>query len=232
MVYNWINKALSWIYPYTCILCSAPGYKDTDLCQGCWEDLPLTKNTCPQCAKPMADDIEVICGQCQQHPPYIQTTHASLLYRHPTDYMIHQLKFSRRLAMARVLGNIMVQQLQDRDHLPQQLIPVPLYASRLRQRGFNQSYEIAKIISKQLSIPVNNKLCVRHKNTQAQSLLKRHQRHDNMRDAFKIKHTKIPSHVAIIDDVMTSGHTLNELARILHDAGVQKIEAWVCTRAS
>ncbi|NOX09927.1 MAG: ComF family protein [Gammaproteobacteria bacterium] len=229
MVYNWTNKLLSILYPYTCILCSAPGYQDTDLCKPCWDELPKIAQACPQCANPI--NSAGLCGRCQQHPPHFQYTHASLLYRYPVDYMIQQLKFSGKLAMARVLGNIMAQQLQNKETLPQQLIPVPLHPSRMQERGFNQSYEIAKVVGQQLDIPVNDHACIRSRDTHAQSLLKLDARKHNIKGAFGINRNNIADHVAIIDDVMTSGHTLNELAHRLSNAGVSRIEAWVCARA-
>jgi ComF family protein len=147
------------------------------------------------------------------------------------DHLLKRLKFSGELALGSLLGELLAEQMALRtDPLPQQLIPVPLHPARLRERGFNQATELARAIGKHLEIPPAWRLCRRQRNTQPQSLLSNTARRLNLRNAFSVSGTP-SAHVAIVDDVMTTGHTSNELARALKQAGAEKVEVWVIARA-
>ena len=115
--------------------------------------------------------------------------------------------------------------------LPTQLIPVPLHHTRLRERGFNQATELARRIGRELGIEIGLRCARRHRATQPQSLLSPTARRLNLRHAFSVQDTALAQHVAIVDDVMTTGHTGNELAKVLKQAGVQRVEVWVIARA-
>ncbi|MCP4475319.1 MAG: ComF family protein [Gammaproteobacteria bacterium] len=138
--------------------------------------------------------------------------------------------FHQQLVWGRLLGELMAEVLGSRECQPQQIIPVPLHCARLRQRGFNQALELARPIARALALPVNFHSCRRMNNTAMQSLLPFRQRYANVRQAFTVL-GEVAEHVAIIDDVMTSGHTVNELSRALRQAGVKRIEVWCCARA-
>lgn len=114
---------------------------------------------------------------------------------------------------------------------PQRLIPVPLHRKRYHQRGFNQAIEIAQPISRQLNIPLDTRCCLRRVDTTAQAELHADERRKNIRGAFQVRHHINYKHVAIIDDVVTTGATVNELAKMLRKEGVTKIEVWCCARA-
>ena len=111
------------------------------------------------------------------------------------------------------------------------MIPVPLHRARLRERGFNQATELARRLDRTLGIRHEPRLCTRHRNTPPQSLLPATARRLNLRNAFSVRGTLPAAHVAIIDDVMTSGHTSDELARTLKRAGADYVEVWVIARA-
>ena len=115
-------------------------------------------------------------------------------------------------------------------NLPQLLIPVPLHGRRLRERGFNQAQELARILSARLSIPIDSHSLCRTRNTTAQSGLPKKERQRNIRNAFALTAKVASPHVAIIDDVMTTGLTVNEIAKILRASGVSEIEIWVFAR--
>lgn len=168
-------------------------------------------------------------------------------YQPPIDHLILGLKFGNRLTHAKLLGTLLAQHLQqhyEQQHYKQQnhnlkskpeiIIPVPLHNTRLRERGYNQALEIARPISRLTHIPINTRFCQRIKNTQAQSLLKAGERKKNMQDAFTIPDA-IPGavpykHVAVIDDVITTGNTMCELCKQLKRAGIEQIDVWSCAR--
>lgn len=132
-----------------------------------------------------------------------------------------------------MLGKLLADALATRhsDSLPQAIIPVPLHHKRQRDRGFNQALEIARPVARALKIPLNFKSCHRIRSTMAQSTLNAEKRRANIRGAFKIKEKLNIRHVAIIDDVITTGQTVNELSRMLRQHGVNNIEVWSIARA-
>jgi ComF family protein len=203
------------------------------LCADCAADLPWLESACHQCGCALpAGDNRLRCGACQQRPPYFDTTTAILQYRPPVDYLVQRLKFSGELAIAPLVAGLLATRLRaTRTALPDLVVPVPLHPSRLRERGFNQATEIARLLGNDLQLPVNHRLCKRTRKTDAQSLLPVKVRHWNVRNAFTINGELIVRHVAIVDDVMTTGHTVNELARVLKCAGAERVEVWVIARA-
>lgn len=233
MVYNWKTALQSWLFPAHCRLCMARTRSAMPLCAGCHADLPWPGDSCRQCAGPLGSAPSAgRCGHCQRQPPVYTATTALLRYRPPADFLIQRLKFAGELALAPLLAGLLAARLAGRtSSLPELLVPVPLHGSRLRERGFNQATEIARVLGRTLHIPVNHRLCRRSRKTQTQSLLPVKVRHWNVRNAFAMTDRTPARHVAIVDDVMTTGHTVNELARILQGAGVNKIEVWVIARA-
>ncbi len=222
-----------WFYPPTCLLCGAPGIQDLDLCAGCRADLPGNHNACMCCGLALAVSSHCICGQCQQKTPAYERTMAPFLYQTPLDYLLPMLKFKGKLVYARLLGQLMADYLQQQcDCLPERLIPVPLHPSRLRERGFNQALELARPIAKRLKIGIDHKCCLRIRRTAPQTELDARQRRVNVRRAFRLTRTLPVRHVAIVDDVMTTGTTVNELARTLRRAGVRRVDVWACARAA
>jgi ComF family protein len=219
------------LLPY-CRLCGAAGSHGLPLCAGCQRDLPWSGHACRRCGRPLPVLWAGPCGHCQQDPPAFTATTAALSYRPPADHLVQRLKFSGELALAPLLAALLGEILGTREPpLPEQLIPVPLHRSRLRERGFNQAMEIARALGRRLDLPVDRRLCRRIRKTGTQSLLPAGSRRRNVRNAFALNGTPRARHVAIIDDVMTSGHTVNELARVLRCAGIETVEVWVIARA-
>ncbi len=178
---------------------------------------------------------QLLCGQCLRYAPSYDTTLALWPYQPPVTRLISALKFKRQLKYANLLGQLLAEYLWQ-CHLqgyclPEVIIPVPLHVARLRARGFNQSLEIARPIAKALHIAIDVDSCQRIRATLAQSSLPAKQRKRNMRNAFAIVKAIAVKHVAIIDDVVTTGHTVNELSKQLRKAGVQRIDIWCCARA-
>jgi ComF family protein len=222
-------------FPFTCILCSEKTGQDIDLCLDCEKNLPWLSHVCIHCAAPLLFETNCICGACLKKPLPFDKTYILFSYTGAIRKLITGLKFQQRLLYANILGNLLAKKLKllyQKEHLPQLIIPVPLYKTRLRERGFNQTMELARPIKEKLKIPIDYKSCQRVRSTAAQSTLPANQRATNVKNAFAIQKQKnlINQHIALLDDVMTTGHTLTELSRALYDAGVKRIDVWCCAR--
>lgn len=233
MVYNCTRWLQSLLFPLHCRLCDAPVGTGLNLCSACRAELPWLGAHCTSCACPLPDaHPDTHCGRCQRRPPAFDTTTALFHYRPPVDHLIKRLKFSHELGLSLLLAGLLAQRLGDRRApLPELLVPVPLHRTRLQARGFNQATELARHLGRTLGIRHDPQLCTRHRNTRPQSLLPATARRLNLRNAFSLTRMLPAAHVAIVDDVMTSGHTSDELARTLKRAGAEHVEIWVVARA-
>lgn len=205
-----------------------------DLCQPCYDAQTRTASHCSCCAKPFSNDSLnfQLCGECQKNHPAFDKTYAPYTHQGAIRYLINQCKFSGAYKNSQLLGQLLADYLRNQPGiLPELIIPVPLHPKRYRQRGFNQSLEIGKIIAQKLSIPIDNTSCLRIKNTTHQITLNAKQRHKNIKQAFQLIKTPNARHIAILDDVMTTGATANELAKTLKLSGVKQVDIWVCARA-
>jgi ComF family protein len=238
MVYKWLNRLQYALFPLRCQLCGAPGDRGQDLCGGCRAELPWASTGCARCAAPLpAAAMGRHCARCQQSPPHFDRVLAPFRYAPPLDHLILRLKFQRDLAQARLLGELLAGHLRDRqaegaDAWPDILLPVPLHRRRLAERGFNQSLELGRTLQRLLPLRLDYRLARRVKHTDTQSLLPARQRVRNLRDAFVLDDRPLPAHVALLDDVMTTGATVNELARLLKRAGVARVDVWVLARVA
>jgi ComF family protein len=147
--------------------------------------------------------------------------------------MVRALKYHSALAYARVLGELLAAHLSDahRPRLPEVLLPVPLAPRRFRERGYNQAIELGRYLERGLDVPMRADLLVRIRETREQAGLPRRERRKNIRGAFALRQPITVSHVALIDDVITTGSTVNELARLLKANGVERVEVWAVARA-
>jgi ComF family protein len=171
-----------------------------------------------------------ICGSCLKKPPAFTRTLAALRYTFPADALIHALKYQTHLAIAPVLADLFIARLETAESLPDVIVPMPLHPIRLRERGFNQAMEISRRIAKQTGIALLPDGCSRIKHTLPQTGLPWKERQKNIRRAFSCKIDVSGKHVAIVDDVMTTGATLNELAQVLRRRGATEISNWVIAR--
>ncbi len=224
-------------YPPCCILCGGTGH-GRDLCDGCERDLPWNEPACPRCALPVADGTS--CGACLTQPPRWDGAFGLLRYRYPADALVKALKYGHRLAVGRMLGDLMAERLADRVSgsgrrppapLPGLIVAVPLHAARECERGFNQAAELARRVAAGLGVTLARDICRRVRDTPAQSGLDRRARRRNLRQAFVVRHPPGADHVAIVDDVVTTGATASALAMALRRAGVHRVEVWCAARA-
>jgi len=174
-----------------------------------------------------------LCGQCILHPPPFTETVYPLQYLFPVDRLVQAFKFGRQQAAGRILARLMCECISRRNTShPVTLIPVPLHSLRLFRRSFNQSYELASYIGRVLGIPLQAASLRRRRHTRAQSGLDRRQRRRNVQGAFYWHGRQPPPrHVALVDDVMTTGTTVTECARVLKNAGAKRVDVWVAARA-
>lgn len=195
---------------------------------GCDADLSHYRApACPVCALPTPSGQ--VCGACLQHPPDFDRTLAAFSYHFPIDRLLHAFKYSGNLALIDILAKPLAQLAADHPK-PDFLMPMPLHPGRLKERGFNQSLEIAKPISRWLGIPLIADACQRTRDTPTQAGLKWKERRRNVRGAFACDLDLSGKKIAVLDDVMTTGATLNEISRILKSQGASEVRAWVVAR--
>ena len=162
-------------------------------------------------------------------PPAFDATYALYQYQHPVDALLHKYKYSNQLAIADILAQLIIQRKLDAS-LPDLLIPMPLHPLRLRERGFNQAVEIARIVARHLQIQLDIQSCKRLTFAAPQVTLPLKQRVKNMRNAFLCDRKLDGFKVALLDDVMTTGASLNALAHAVKKAGAARVECWVVAR--
>lgn len=235
MIYNWLKSNLFGRISKQCLLCLGVTDNKHLLCSDCESDLPQNSFRCVICAisipSTQTRQHSLVCGKCQKHQPYYATSQIPFIYATPLKQLITQLKFHGNLSYAPLLAFGFINSMQrSKNNLPECIIPIPLHTKRLQERGFNQALEMARIISKQLQIPLDNSLCTRNKVTPFQSGLSAKQRKQNMKGAFTISKPHQYKHIAIFDDVVTTGTTVNELAKELKQSGVETIEVWAIAR--
>ena len=228
------DRLLASLLPPRCVLCGRPGHRPShDLCAACESELPAPPDACLRCGAPphIRDDRRAGCRvRCL---PY-DRAFALCVYAHPVDAMIQALKYGGQLAIGRVLGQLLAGGAAE---LGLQLdvdclLPVPLHPRRYAERGFNQSAEIARFAGRVLALPVEPGLAIRQTDTQAQVGLPLADRQANIRDAFLATPGSVRGRrIVIVDDVITTGSTVAELARALRRAGAASIDVWCVARA-
>lgn len=210
-----LSRALAvTLFPPRCCLCGFRGASvDLDLCATCHGDLPWNEHESPGVLSP-------------------------LRYEYPVDDMIRRLKYHGAIEHARVLGVLLAAAARARESpLPRLLVPVPLHTARLRERGFNQAYALARYAGRMLEVPYARTLLRRVRDTPSQTALDVRARRHNVRGAFAVCGPKArerlfaAEHVAIVDDVITTGSTAAELRAVLYAAGVRRVELWAVARA-
>lgn len=210
-----------------CLLCGISS--EQDLCFSCQDNLPqIPANHCPTCLLPVITSLT--CGTCLKKPPAFTRIIAALHYTFPVDALIHSLKYQPNLPIAPVLANLLLEKTSIATK-PDFIIPMPLHPKRLRERGFNQALEIARQLPNNNKTTLLSNVCKRIRNTPSQTGLPWKDRQKNIRDAFSCKIDFSSKHVAVIDDVMTTGATLNEIAKVLRICGATEVSGWVIARA-
>lgn len=226
-----VKKQILQIYKITkyrnkCFFCLST--TDDIWCNNCETDIIRQTQRCTQCAKPC--EYSEFCGNCVNSPPVYTRTTVLFNYDYPAKKLIHEFKFKKRAELSVFFADRLSNKIKNQKALPEILIPVPLHRKRQLVRGYNQSMELAKHLSSRLNIPLNSKLCERIVNTDPQSKLSKKSRKKNVKNAFSLSNNKVSKHIAIIDDVITTGATINEIATTFKKAGCEQIDVWAIAK--
>ena len=226
-ILNYCLRLRQHMLPPLCLLCSATA-SHGNLCEGCRTELPyLPAERCPRCAAPSLHSQ--ICGTCLAHPPHYDRVLCACAYAFPLDRVILRFKFSSYLAAAPLLAELLAGAVDPAD-LPDVIVPMPLSEERLRSRGFNQALELARLLARFTGIRLALQGCVRVRHDEAQSALPFARRSRNVRGAFVCLEDFGGLSVAVVDDVLTTGATLNEVALVLRRAGAARVQGWIAAR--
>jgi len=200
-------------------------------CAACRGDLPVRKKTCYCCGVSLA--MEGLCAKCLGRPPNYERVITAYSYQTPVNQLIRAVKYQQRLELVSALGEELIKQIQERQEtLPDCLVPVPLHRHRLQHRGFNQALELARLLGKGLAVHVDSGIAKRTRATRPQFEFPYKARQANVRKAFALKHRPAYESVAIVDDIITSGATANELALLFKQAGVKRVFVWALARVN
>lgn len=210
-----------------CLLCAATSGENI-VCLSCAADLPqLQKPCCPRCA--LSTPNGEICGRCLTKPPHYDSTFAAYNYDFPLDKLVQSFKYGHRLALSAYFGQNLAALAAN--FVADVIIPLPLHPERLRKRGFNQALELARPVSSILQLPIDATHCNRTRDTPAQANLPWRERVKNVRGAFFCSADFTGKRVILVDDVMTTGASLDECARTLKLHGAAEITLLVVARA-
>jgi ComF family protein len=218
--------------PGSCAICR--GWDRGTVCTACTTRFAQPLPRCARCAIDVPDGVAV-CGSCLVDPPAFDAAWSGVSYGYPWDGLVAKFKFESALELTSTLAD----RLLDARRLasapsPDLLLPVPLGRARLRQRGFNQAWELARVLSRELGVRADPRLLQRVRETAQQRDLPLPQRRDNVRGSFAVDERRRDEvsgrHIAVVDDVMTSGATLGEIARVLKEAGAKSVDVWVVAR--
>jgi len=213
--------------PRICLICQMQFKHDTPICGACESFIPRLKNACMSCAEP---STQTFCGSCRHQGSILHRMYVFYPYEQPLKQLIGQFKFNQSLDLNHYLAQLMLKYLPIEALHTQCLIPIPMHPKKLRQRGFHQTILLAKQLSKLTGIPYRTRLCKKIINTAAQSSLDREQRKHNLSQAFSCQPVDY-QHITLIDDVTTTGSTINTVASLFQQQGVSKIDAWILCKS-
>lgn len=225
---------MHYLFPGRCLLCHAHSHRTLDLCTACEADLPVLGAHCQRCALPFTPSDranEQHCGQCLRKPPSFQRVIAPWRYQSLLARLIHRFKYRRQRSIGKLLGQLLSHHLAyayANQPFPDQIIATPMHWLRQWQRSFNASEQLTQQLSTTMNIPMGPS--VRRRFGKTQQSLDASTRKRNIKGVFKIKKRLNDLHVAIIDDVMTTGATANELSHTLIAAGAVTVDVWCLAR--
>lgn len=225
-----LNGCLRLVQPsQQCTLCGMPSGAAA-LCAPCWQDLPwLPRAVCPRCALPTPGGA--VCGACLQRSPHFDATRAALRYEFPLAELLHAYKYRSQIGLARAFVAMFSQCAPQNIDPVETLVPLPVTRARMRERGFNQAAELAKLLGRQLNLPVDLRSLRKIRETRPQMALPWDERRANVRGAFACDAALAGKRVALIDDVMTTGASVDAASRALKRAGAKTVHVWVLARA-
>ena len=228
-----MERLLDFILPRHCLVCGLFAGRE-NLCAACSAELPRAGDACRQCALPLPDNPGATCGACLTAPPPWDRAVAAFDYRYPVRQLVQRFKFNRSLASGVALAEELSRVVGRSGRRPDVIAPVPLHGWRFFRRGYNQADVLARRLGRDLEVRVDAGLLQRCRRTAAQSGLDAAQRRRNVRGAFRVarrRRAPVPPCVALVDDVMTTGATLEACTRALLQAGARSVLLWIVARA-
>lgn len=233
MVYNCLIYIQDKLYPHICCLCGQSSQLHMDLCKDCLGDLLDHGQLCHRCGSPVSVmQTDAICGHCLKQPPPYRHTLSAFCYEAPLTRLITRLKFNGKIQLANMFARAWIHQHGNKDiEIPDAILPVPMHRRRIWTRGYNQALEIARPIARHFRLPVLIDHVVRTRPTKPQSDLNARERNLNIRGCFQVMKAIPYQRIAIVDDVVTTGSTVRELASALAVAGVEVVDVWCIARA-
>lgn len=210
-------------------------WQGAPLCSACLDRWRGSASRCSRCAATLRLDApDDVCRECEDQSPEFDRAIAALSYEAPWTAIVSRLKFKEATAISRPLADLLYDAISLRPHAVDLIIPVPLSSERLKERGYNQSWLLAQHLAARLQIPAHHDVLKRRRHTARLMSLDAEERRAHIANAFEIRACKIPEvqnrRIAVVDDVLTTGATLNEVAMTLRDAGARSISAWVLAR--
>ncbi len=231
MLVRWLTNHSYRIVPGNCVICGENSHRDLDLCQPCEEDLPWIHDGCVICSLPI-DPLDNLCRSCHESPPSFDRCVCPLRYEFPVDSMISRFKNHRHLASGKVLARLLGTHInsQIEETAPDVLVPTPLHPSRRRSRGYNQAEQIAITISEMTEVPIAKDCLVQIRATPEQKSLGISERKKNVKNAFTCNGDITDKHILLVDDVVTTCATINEISRCLRKEGAKEITVLALAR--
>lgn len=221
------------LLPPRCYLCqcklNVSDSTQMPLCPSCDAALPRIDTGCGVCNTPLASGS--ICGDCQRRPPIWQVCYSAFAYESPITQALHQFKYQDGVIWGRLLGRLIAEHicLHHEGPLPELLVPVPMHHKRLAERGLNHTLILTQTISKELGIPYRQ-ILKKTRWSAPQTGQKQQERQRQLRGSFTLREKPKVKHIALIDDVVTTGATSNETAKLLKKSGIYTIEVWCLAR--
>ncbi|KTC74301.1 competence protein ComF [Legionella birminghamensis] len=225
---KWKNIWQQFKLPAVCKLCSQYHEQNQAICRSCITFFKKIEAACRICKMPIGKQFD-LCGSCIKKKPQFDQIFTVYRYEEPLRSLIHEFKYREAFYLLPVLVRLLLDALPPALEKPDCIIPVPLYFKKLRQRGFNQSALLSREIARHLEVPYDFSICHKIKNTSPQAQLNRKQRQSNLNHSFSVQ-ANTYRHVMLIDDLLTTGSTVNELSKGLKRKGVQRVDVLCCAR--
>lgn len=230
-----IKHSIKMAFTTQCQCCGLPRNNHDLFCQYC-QDSIITSVSCIGCGKalPLKENSSILCGYCQQNPPSYNRLITLGSYEFPLNHLVGRFKYHQKQVLAEPLALLLAKEITrryntEKTHFPDLIIPVPLHFKRELSRGFNQSELIAKVLAKKLNIPMSQNHLFRSISTPAQASLTRKQRLKNLANAFECQTLK-GLHIALVDDVVTTGATASQITKCLKKSGAVEVDIWCICR--
>ncbi len=226
-----LSIAQSLRLPTVCILCKQFHTHPHAVCNECIALLPALGPSCSVCAHPLVETTYFVCGNCIKKPPHFDKTITAYQFVDPLRSLLHRFKYEKALYLGSFFAQLILNAyLNSNEGMPQCLIPVPMHRKKIHTRGFNQSIILTRFLARKLNIPYDLSACQKITHTASQAYLNKAHRTNNLNKVFRVN--PLPyTHIALIDDLLTTGATANELAKQCKKAGAEQIDIWCCARA-